>query len=139
MARARLEEVKKMQSAALAPGPLAPAPPGTLKVTRTVEPGAESLLTYERAWNRDCNPLQTTVTFTSKPVKGTVWVAIGTSVIPQSTPRSGSTGACAGKTITGNQVMYKSDPSFHGVDTVTYNVVNPNGARGSTIVTINVK
>jgi hypothetical protein len=97
------------------------------------------LLAYERAWDRNCSPLQTTVTFTSKPANGTVWVAIGTSVIPESTPRFGSTGACAGKTITGNQVMYKSNPGFRGVETVTYDVVNPNGSRGSMVVTINAK
>jgi uncharacterized caspase-like protein len=139
MARARLQEVKTQSAAAVPPSPLAPTSPGTLKVSRTVESGIESLLAYERAWDRNCSPLQTTVTLTSKPANGNIWVAIGTSVIPESTPRGGSTGVCAGKTITGNQVMYKSNPGFHGVETVTYDVVNPNGSRGSMVMTINVK
>jgi len=67
------------------------------------------------------------------------WVAVGTSIIPESTPRFGSTGACAGKTITGNQVMYKSNPGFQGNDAVTYDVVYGNGRRGSMIITIVVK
>jgi hypothetical protein len=99
----------------------------------------ETLLAYERGWDKNCNPLLTTVTFTSKPANGTVWVAVGTSNIPESTPRFGSTGACAGTTITGNQVMYKSIPGFQGVDMVTYDVLYPNGTRGSMIVTITAK
>jgi uncharacterized caspase-like protein len=140
MARARLEEVKKNQSAAGVPAsPPAPAMGEAIKVARTVKSGIESLLVYERAWDRNCNPVQSTVTFTSRPTNGTAWVAIGTSIVPESTLRGGSTGACAGKTITGNQVMYRSNPGFHGVDTVTYDVVNAGGIRGSMIITINAQ
>jgi hypothetical protein len=87
-----------------------------LTVTRTVESGVESLIAHERSWGRNCKAQQSTVTIKSKPMKGTVSVVQGTSAIPASTPRFGSTGVCAGKTITGNQVMYKSNPGIHGVD-----------------------
>jgi hypothetical protein len=64
------------------------------------------------------------------------WIAAKCS---PATPRGGNTGACAGKTITGNQATYKSNPDFHGVDTFSYEVVNPDGKRGSMHVTINAK
>ncbi len=118
---------------------IGPALGEELKVTRTADSGVESLIAHERSWDRNCNPRQSAVTITSKPTSGTVSVVLGTSTIPTSTPRFGSTGVCAGKTITGNQVMYKSKPGFHGVDTVTYGVVYGDGSRGSTTITINVK
>ena len=140
LARARLREVKQKQFAtAIPPSALAPSTGEAIKVTRNVKSGVESLIAYERSWDGNCNPTESRVAFTSKPVMGTAWVAVGTSIIPESTPRFGSTGACAGKTITGNQVMYKSNPGFQGNDAVTYDVVYGNGRRGSMIITIVVK
>jgi hypothetical protein len=60
-------------------------------------------------------------------------------VLAASTPGSGSTGSCAGKTITGNAIMYRSNPGFRGIDTISYDDVSDKGKRRSTTVTINVK
>jgi hypothetical protein len=72
------------------------------------------------------------------PSNGTISVASGvTSTIPASTPASGSTGACAGKNITGNQVKYKSNAGFKGTDSVAYTVSNqPQRPR---MITLNVQ
>ena len=105
---------------------------------RTAVSGMDSMLAYEHAWDRDCNAQETKITFTKKPAHGTVSIATGASTIPDSVPRTGNTGRCAGKTISGNQVMYKSDPGFQGMDAVSYVVAYPNGRRSPTTITINV-
>jgi hypothetical protein len=66
-------------------------------------------------------------------------VVQGTSTIPASTPNSGSTETCAGKTVTGNEVHYKSNAGFHGTDTVTYSATNNNVPAGTRVITIVVK
>jgi hypothetical protein len=125
------------------------APPATpspstrtkdLNLTRPAESGVDSLISQERSWDRNCNALPVTVSITKNPVNGAISVVPGvTSTIPNSTPRSGSTGACAGKTVTGNEIRYKSNPGFHGTDTVSYDVVNAGQPPQSTAITINVK
>jgi hypothetical protein len=110
-----------------------------LKLTRTATSGADSLLAYERAWDKNCHALATKITITKKPAHGTISITTGSSTIPDSVPRTGSTGACAGRTISGNQVMYKSEPEFHGTDSVSYVVLYPNRRRGPTTITIDVQ
>jgi hypothetical protein len=111
-----------------------------LNLVRSAESGVDSPISQERAWDRSCNPLPVTVSITKNPAHGTISVVPGvTSTIPKSTPRSGSTGACAGKTVTGNEIRYKSNPGFHGTDTVSYDVVNAGQPPQSTAITINVK
>src|SRR5262245_16614129 len=109
-----------------------------LKLTRSANSGVDSLISQERAWDRNCNPIAVTVTITKNPANGAVSVVPGvTSTIPSSTPASGSTGACAGKSVTGNEVRYKSNAGFRGADSVSYNVSNqPQNPR---VITINVK
>jgi hypothetical protein len=51
----------------------------------------------------------------------------------------GSTGACAGKTITGNEIRYKSKAGFRGTDSVSYNVTSGNRPQQLHVITINVK
>jgi len=109
-----------------------------LKLTRDAKSGVDSRIAYERAWDRDCKAVPVTVTITQQPKSGTVSVVQGTSTIPASTPRSGSTD-CAGKTVTGNEIKYRSNAGFRGTDTVSYNVAKNNVAVGSTTITINVK
>jgi hypothetical protein len=110
-----------------------------LKVTRDAQSGVDSHISWERAWDRDCKAVPVTVTITQQPTNGTISVTQATSTIPESTPRSGSIGPCAGKTVTGNQVKYRSNPGFRGTDTVKYNLAKNNAPAGSMTITINVK
>lgn len=110
-----------------------------LTLTRNAESGVDSRIAYERAWDRDCKALPTTVTVTQPPKNGTISVVQGTSTIPASTPNSGSTENCAGKSVAGNEVHYKSNAGFHGTDTVTYSVTNNNVPAGTRVITIVVK
>src|ERR1700730_6511310 len=89
-----------------------------LKLTRDAKSGVDSRIAYERAWDRDCKALPVTVRITQQPKNGTVSVVQGTSTIPAGTPRSGRTDDCAGKTVAGNEVMYRSNAGFRGTDTV---------------------
>ena len=41
--------------------------------------------------------------------------------------------------MVGNQVMYRSNPGFRGIDAAAYDVTYANGRRQSTGVTIEVK
>ena len=83
-----------------------------LTLTRTARSGVPSLIGQERSWDRSCQPLASQVTITQQPAHGSVSVVTGESVIPSTTPREGSTGACAGHSVTGNQVIYRSEPGF---------------------------
>jgi hypothetical protein len=109
-----------------------------LKLTRTAVSGVDSLLAHEHAWDRNCNALETKITFTRMPAHGEVSITTGTSAVPDSVPRTGATGNCIGKMITGNEVMYKSEPGYQGMDAVSYVVVYPNGNRSPTSITITV-
>jgi hypothetical protein len=110
-----------------------------IKLTRPAQSGVELLLANERSWDRNCKPLATSVTITSQPSNGKVTVIQGVSTLPPTTPRSGSTGDCAGKSVTGSQIMYRSNPGFRGADTLAYKVMYGNGKSGSTTITINVR
>jgi hypothetical protein len=110
-----------------------------LKLTRDAKSGVDSRIAYERAWDRDCKAVPVTVAITQQPKNGTVSVVQGTSTIPTSTPRSGGTDNCAGKTVAGNEIMYRSNAGFRGTDTVVYDAVRNNVGVGTTTITINVK
>jgi hypothetical protein len=111
-----------------------------LTLTRSAESGADTRIAHERAWDRSCNALPVTVSITKNPVNGTVSVLPGvTSTLPANTPASGSTGTCAGKTITGDTIRYKSKSGFHGTDSVSYNVVSNGRPAQSRVIIINVK
>jgi hypothetical protein len=118
---------------------LGPALAEDLKLTRDAKSGVESRIAYARLWDRNCNSLPLVVTITRNPANGTASIAQGTSVLAASTPGSGSTGSCAGKTITGNAIMYRSNPGFRGIDTISYDNVTVSGKRQATTITINVK
>jgi hypothetical protein len=80
------------------------------------------------------------VSITKNPVNGTVAVVPGiTSTLPPSTPAAGNTGSCAGKTIAGSTIRYKSKSGFHGTDSVSYKVVSGNGPAQARVIVINVK
>ncbi|HLH96518.1 MAG TPA: hypothetical protein VKW08_15485 [Xanthobacteraceae bacterium] len=109
-----------------------------LTLTRTAVSGMDSLLAHEHAWDRNCNARETKITITKKPQHGAVSIVQGASTIPDSVPRTGNTGPCAGKTITGNEVLYKSADGFHGMDSLSYVVQYPDGQRSPTTITITV-
>jgi hypothetical protein len=109
-----------------------------IRLTRPVQSGAESVLVGERAWNAKCKPLGASITITSQPTNGKVTIVPGVSIVPVGT-QSGNVGRCAGKSISGNQIMYKSNAGFRGIDTLAYEVRYGNGKSASTIITINVR
>jgi TIR domain len=117
-----------------------PSSAQALNLTRSAESGIDSLIAYERAWDGNCNALPIEVRITKNPVNGTVSVLQSvTSTIPPTTPASGSTGSCAGKTVTGNEIKYKSKAGFRGTDSVSYDVVSDNRPPQLRMITINVK
>ena len=111
-----------------------------LKLTRSAESGVDTRIAHERAWDRSCVSLPVTVSITKNPVNGTVSVAPGiTSTLPANTPAAGNTGTCAGKTITGITVRYKSKSGFHGTDSVSYTVASGGRPAQARVIVINVK
>ena len=110
-----------------------------LTLTRTARSGVPSRIAYERSWDRSCRPEATQVTITGQPAHGAVSVVSGESVIPLDTPRAGSTGRCAGQPITGDQIMYLSEPGFRGTDHVSWSVTYGSGPSARTDVTIIVR
>ena len=111
-----------------------------LTLTRSAESGVDTRIAHERAWDRSCNALAITVSITKNPVNGTVAVAPGiTSTLPANTPAAGNTGTCAGKTITGITLRYKSKSGFHGTDSVSYNVMSGGRPPLARVIIINVK
>ena len=111
----------------------------SLKLTRNALSGVDSLLAYERAWDKDCKALPSVVTVTEQPKNGSVSVVQTTGTIPASTRDTGSTGGCAGTAVTGNQIRYTSNPGYHGRDTVSYTIMTNNAPAGSKVITIIVK
>jgi hypothetical protein len=91
-----------------------------MNLTRQAKSGIDSALATSGRWDRDCNALTSSVTITGKPSNGTAWVVEAKYPVPARTPASGDTGKCAGKIVTGNKIMYRSNPGFHGTDLVTY-------------------
>lgn len=110
-----------------------------VNLTKTVRSGAPSRLGFERAWDRSCAAVAAQVSLTQQAEHGTVSISPTSSTIPASTPRSGSTGPCAGRQVVGEEIVYRSEPGFHGHDRVSWSVVYGNGGGGSTSVEINVR
>jgi hypothetical protein len=92
----------------------------TMNLSRNAKSGVDSPLAYSGRWDRNCNGIPVTVTITRQPANGTVSVVDADEKIAASTPASGSTGKCAGKTIKSKRIMYLSKPGFRGSDTVGY-------------------
>ncbi len=93
---------------------------GNMNLARTAKSGVDSLLAYSARWDRNCNSLPVVITIKKQPLNGTISVLDGEEVLPASTPGSGSTAQCAGKTIKSKMIMYFSNPNFRGNDTVSY-------------------
>jgi hypothetical protein len=109
-----------------------------IKLTRAADSGIESLLVNERSWDANCKPLTTSITITTPPSNGKVTVVPGISTVAVRPLAAGISGRCAGKSVAGNQIRYRSNPGFRGTDSLGYMVLYGNGKRGSTTVTIDV-
>ena len=110
---------------------LAPTSPGTVR--RTVDCGAELVLSRPTFWNSACNARGVTVTVTQPPANGTVSVTERLNTAPVH-PKFGTAGRCGGMQIMGKQVVYRSDPGFHGSDVVVYHHVSDWGERAAATV-----
>ena len=92
----------------------------SMNLSRNAKSGLDAGLAYAGRWDRNCSALPVKVTFTRQPQNGMAWSVEADEVLPASTPGSGNTGQCAGKTITSKKIMYRSKPGYHGSDTVSY-------------------
>jgi hypothetical protein len=110
----------------------------TMNLSRNAKSGADSRLAYSGRWDRNCNALPVKITFTRQPENGTAWSVEADEVLPASTPGSGDTGQCAGKTITSKRIMYRSKPGFRGSDTVSYDS-DGNGTVIRTTISVTVQ
>lgn len=110
----------------------------TMDLSRTAKSGVDSRLAYSGRWDRNCNSLPVKITFTGQPANGTAWSVEADEVIPPSTPASGNTGQCAGKTIQSKRIMYRSAPGFRGSDTVSYDS-DGNGTIIHTTIAVTVQ
>ena len=109
-----------------------------IKLTRSAASGVELLLVEERSWDANCKPLATSITITSQPSNGKVTVVPSASIIAVAAPPSGKV-QCAGKSMTGNQILYRSNPGFRGTDMLVYKVLYANGKSATMSVTIDVR
>jgi hypothetical protein len=110
----------------------------TMNLSRNAKSGADSRLAYSGRWDRNCNALPVKITFTRQPENGTAWSVEADEILPASTPGSGDTGQCAGKTITSKRIMYRSKPDFRGSDTVSYDS-DGNGTIIHTTISVTVQ
>jgi hypothetical protein len=92
-----------------------------VNVTRSATSGDESALAYTGSWNsKTCTAVPAVVTIAKPGSYGTARVVDAEEILTASTPGSGLTGSCAGKTIASHKIMYLSNPDFHGTDVVVY-------------------
>jgi hypothetical protein len=115
---------------------LAPTSFGT--DARTVDSGADLVLSRPTFWDGACNARGVTVTVTQPPANGTVAVTEGLNTATVNT-KFGTPGRCGGMQIMGKQVVYRSRPGFHGTDIVVYEYISDRGERGVATVIIAVR
>lgn len=115
---------------------LAPTSFGT--VARTVDSGADLVLSRPTFWNSACNARGVTVTVTQPPANGTVTVTEGLNTANPH-PKFGTPGRCGGMQIMGKQVVYRSSPGFRGTDVVVYEYISDWGERSGATVIITVR
>ena len=60
------------------------------------------------------------------------------TALPERVAGDGSTGPCVGRAVPDNQIIYKSEPGFHGNDRVFYVVDYVSGRRGLVMIDIAV-
>ena len=89
---------------------LAPTSPGTVR--RTVDSGAELVLSRPTFWNGACAARGVKVTVTQPPAHGTVSVTEGLNTANRN-PKFGTAGRCGGMQIMGKQIVYRSYARDH--------------------------
>ena len=107
-------------------------------VARTVDFGADLVLSRLTFWNSACNARGFTVTVTQPPANGTVSVTEGLNTA-NANPKFGTAGRCGGMQIVGKQILYRSTPGFRGTDVVIYEYISDRGERSRTTVNIAVR
>ena len=115
-----------------------PAVAAERKVNRSVDSGADAVIARSAFWNSQCQARSFTLTIKQPPANGAVRVTEGLNPIVEN-PAIGTAGRCAGKQVKGKQIVYRSKPGFHGVDTVIYDVVSDRGEQIVTTITIDVR
>lgn len=125
-------------AAALAVTSVALAAEKTMNLARKAKSGVDSGLAYSNRWDRNCNGVPVKITFTRQPENGTAWSVDADEVLPASTPGSGNTGRCGGKTIHSKRIMYRSKPGYRGSDTVSYDS-DGNGSVIHTTIAVTVE
>jgi hypothetical protein len=113
-------------------------PPSFRTFARTVDSGADAVLSRLTFWNNACNARDVTVTVTRPPANGTVSVTEGFNTATVN-PKFGTPGRCGGMQIMGKQVVYRSRLGFHGTDVVVYEYVSDRGERSRATVIIAVR
>jgi len=106
-------------------------------VARTVDSGADAVLSRLTFWNSACIARNVTVTVTRPPANGTVSITEGLNTA-NANPKFGTAGRCGGMQIIGKQVVYRSRPGFHGTDVVVYEYFSDRGERSRATVIIAV-
>ena len=99
------------------------ASPTVRRIARTVDSGAESVIARTTFWNNECNARPVTVTIKQPPANGTASIKEGLNPVVEN-PRFVTGGACVARQIMGKQIIYRSNPGFHGGDVVVYEVVS---------------
>jgi len=112
------------------------APPSV--ISRTVDSGADLVLSRPTFWNSACNARHVTVTVIQPPANGTVSVTEGLNTANPH-PKFGTPGRCGGMQIMGKRVVYRSRPGFHGSDVVIYQYISDWGEKAKATVFITVR
>jgi hypothetical protein len=107
-------------------------------VARTVDSGADLVLSRLTFWNSACDARSVTVTVTQPPANGTVSVTEGLNTA-NANPKFGTAGRCGGMQIMGKQIVYRSRSDFHGTDVVIYEYISDRGERSRATVIIAVR
>jgi hypothetical protein len=114
------------------------APASFRTIARTVDSGADVVLSRLTFWNSACNARDFTVTVTQPPANGTVSVTEGLNTA-NANPKFGTSGRCGGMQIMGKQILYRSRLGFRGTDVVIYEYISDRGERSRTTVNIAVR
>jgi hypothetical protein len=110
-----------------------------LPITRLVVSGVETPVAINRPFDRTtCASRKVAINVTRQPDHGKISVLEQDAALPESTPRSGSTGQCAGKFVKAKILVYKSDAGFVGVDAFAYEAIGEDGTRAPYEGTITV-
>ncbi len=92
--------------------------------TATVTSGAKSRITGHTAIdNKTCTPQRVEIKVLAPPANGELSIAPETVVLPKQTRRGGAQ-PCAGVSLKGVAIFYRSKPDFKGEDRFRYSRIN---------------